>query len=99
MPTLTTEARVATTTPARYIKRLCKHFAHKVPATYTDDSGHANFPFGACTMQAEDGMLVLRGEATDEASLARVEGVVGTHLMGFARDESLTIEWTRNGNV
>ena len=95
MPTLTTEARVRTATPARYIKRLCKHFAHKVPATYTDDRGRADFPFGVCTMQAEDDVLVLKGEAGDEESLARVEGVVGTHLEGFAHDEDLAIQWRR----
>ncbi len=94
MPVYISESHVKTATPSRYIKRLCKHFAHKVPATYTDDYGRADFPFGVCMMRASDGLLVLHGEADTRAALDRLEWVVTTHLEGFARHESLDIQWT-----
>ena len=33
---LTASAHVATANPARYITRLCKHFAHRVPVNYDE---------------------------------------------------------------
>ena len=67
------EARVATAAAQRYIKRLCKHFAHKVEATHTENHGRAEFPFGDCEMTAEmtaaPGVLILHAEADSEDAL------------------------------
>ena len=38
-PGFSSEARVATAAPARYLAQLCKHFAHKLPVTLGDDRG------------------------------------------------------------
>lgn len=33
---LNASAYVATDTPARYVSRLCKHFAHKIPVSFDE---------------------------------------------------------------
>ena len=41
---LNASAYVATDTPARYISRLCKHFAHKLPVNFDAQQGRIEFP-------------------------------------------------------
>ncbi len=90
---MTSEARVATETPARYVTRLCKHFAHKVPATFSDTEGRIEFAMGTGLLAVEPGTLVLRAQAQDAEGLARVEHVLGSHLERFADKETLSIAW------
>lgn len=89
----TSEAHVRTETPARWVTRLCKHFAHKVPATFTADEGRIEFPMGVGTLTATAGVLTLRAEAEDAEALARVEDVLARHLVRFAEPEALEIQW------
>lgn len=94
---LSSEARVATTRPGRYLAQLCKHFQHKLPVTFTDDRGHIAFPAGSCDLAAEPaaGVLVMRVAAGDGAALAKLEDVVARHLVRFAFREPPEIHWTR----
>ena len=92
------EARLETAAPQRYIKRLCKHFAHKAEATHTENHGRVEFPFGDCEMTAEvtadPGVLILHAEADSEDTLRQVEEVVARHLKQFSRGrESLDVTW------
>lgn len=89
------EARVAVATPRRYLGQLCKHFAHKIPASFDDAGGRIDFPFGTCLLTAEEeaGVLVLRAEAADEEARVKLEGVVARHLERFAFREALVIGW------
>ena len=89
------EARVSTAVPRRYLSQLCKHFQHRLPVTLEEDRGRIEFEFGACTLRAEDGVLVLRVTAADEAALARLEDVVARHLVRFAFRDNPEIAWTR----
>jgi hypothetical protein len=94
--TLFSLARVATDRPGRYLTQLCKHFANKTRAEWTDDSGCIQFDFGTCRLVAEERSLVLTAEAADEESLARVEQVTASHLVRFATRDELTVDWTRS---
>ena len=47
---LTAEARISTEHAGKYLAQLCKHFAHKVPATWADDLGDVDFGPGTCHM-------------------------------------------------
>jgi hypothetical protein len=89
------EARVATTRASRYLGQLCKHFEHRIPATYTRDHGRLEFASGVCHLDATDDVLVLRAEAPDEAQLGQLEGVVARHLERFAFRDKPEIRWTR----
>jgi len=95
----TSEARVTTVLAApRYLGQLCKHFQHKLPASYDEDFRHGRieFPFGLCTLSAEaDDTLLMTAAAGSPEDLARLEGVIASHLERFAFRETFTIEWQK----
>jgi hypothetical protein len=93
--TLSSEARVTTSVPRRYLAQLCKHFQHRVPVMLEDDHGRIEFPAGICTLAIDGETLVLRATAEDEDALARVEDVAARHLERFAFREKPDIRWTR----
>ncbi|MBI2242083.1 MAG: DUF2218 domain-containing protein [Magnetospirillum gryphiswaldense] len=91
--TLSARAAITTAAASRYLGQLCKHFAHKIPVQYDDQSGRADFPWGTCLLAARDGVLRLDLTAEDETSLSRVKAVVEDHLVRFAWRESITFAW------
>ena len=95
MSTFRSEARVPTSRSARYLGQLCKHFAHKIPASYSDARGKIEFPSGVCELEASNNLLVLRAAAADAAALSQVEDVVARHLERFAFREQAEFRWTR----
>ena len=52
-------AQVQTPNASRYLVQLCKHFAHKIEVEYDTRIGQAIFPFGTCTMLADEQQLIL----------------------------------------
>ena len=94
---MTSEARVATSVPRRYMIQLCKHFQHKLPAQIGETEGRIEFPIGVCTLDAASvpDTLVMQAAAPDEEALAKLEGVIGRHLERFAFRDALTVAWVR----
>ncbi|MDR3471378.1 MAG: DUF2218 domain-containing protein [Devosia sp.] len=94
---LSADARVATTSARRYLGQLCKHFQHKLPATYDElyRHGRIEFPIGVCELEAADeGALTMRVFATSAADLDKLQEVVARHLERFAFRETLNLTWT-----
>ena len=87
-------AEVATDKPVAYMRQLCKHFGHKVDASFGEDSGYIQFDFGRCELHAAEGRLMLEVSAVDEESHARMERVIGSHLERFGRRDGLSVDWT-----
>jgi hypothetical protein len=88
------EARVATSKPAPYMKQLCKHFGHKVEATFDDERGAIHMPMGLCELDATSpDNLHLTLSAEDADQLARLEQVVGSHLERFGRRDALAVSF------
>ena len=73
-PQQSSVARVPTDKAARYMGQLCKHFAHKIPATFDADSGRIEFSIGVCELAVAKDALVLHVTAAgvEDDSLARV---------------------------
>lgn len=97
---MTTEAQVlksvaVVTTPKAesYLAQLCKHFAHKIPATHEGGQGRIAFSAGVCRLEAADGQLTMTVEGPDEAALAQLRDVMERHLLRFAFREDLAIVW------
>ena len=86
-------ADVATDKPVAYMRQLCKHFGHKVDASFGDDSGHIQFEFGRCELHANDRTLALEVSAADAENVERMERVIGSHLERFGRRDSLAVAW------
>jgi hypothetical protein len=62
-------------------------------AEWTATSGTVQLDWGGWTMQAEPGVLRLRAEAADEASLRRIQDMLTARLEKFGRRERLTVSW------
>lgn len=91
---LTSHADVITPDGARYLKRLCNHFAHKLPVELSEDRGVLRFDFGTCRLQADDTVLHLQAEAADGEALVRLQQVVVSHLDRFAwKEGQLPVDW------
>ncbi len=94
-PALSSEARVPTAAPRRYLGQLCKHFQHKLPVTLAGDHGRIEFPAGVCLLDAEAETLVMRVTAGDEAALVGLEEVVARHLERFAFRDKPEVRWAK----
>ena len=90
---LSTTAFVTTETPERYIARLCKHFAHKIPVDFDEAQGRIEFDMGLALLNAEPGGLRLTTQSPDAAGLERLQHVVASHFERFAWKEALTLDW------
>jgi hypothetical protein len=87
-------AAVATEKPAPYMKQLCRHFGHKVDASFDDERGSITFAMGRCGLDAtQPGILQLHVEAEDAAGIERTQNVIGSHLERFGRRDALSVSW------
>jgi hypothetical protein len=87
-------ASIQIPTPARYIARLCNHFAHRVAVQREATSAKVAFPNAPCEMQAGDDHLEIRIETDDPANLERLQGVVTRHLKQVAPEETFDVNWS-----
>ncbi|MGW7380677.1 DUF2218 domain-containing protein [Streptomyces sp. NPDC054794] len=88
-------AHVVTDRPARYLKQLVSHMGHKAGTTLTPDGrGTITVAAGTCNLTASPDRLELTATAVDAESLARVQDVITRHLVRFATQEELVVEWT-----
>jgi hypothetical protein len=87
-------ARVATDQPARYIKQVVSHLAHRVVTELSDDgTGLVQVERGRCTLAAGRGILVLAATADDAQAMRQVQDVVGRDLERFGRGVGLRVRW------
>lgn len=91
---ITSRADVATDRPARYAKQLVSHLGrHTAPVE--EENGHRLiFGAGTCLVSSDEDTLVLLASAQDTESLARVEDVVGRHLIRFGEKDELVVTWS-----
>jgi uncharacterized protein len=78
--------------PGRYMRQMCSHFAHKLPAASGGDSGRLEFASGLCLLEATTDRLLLTVDAGNEEDLAELQDVIARHLVRFAWREDLQIE-------
>ncbi len=90
-----TIAHVPTEYGSRYLQQLCKHWAHKLEVSATDDTGSVTFPDGsALAMTASAETLALRLDVPDGGDAAKMQHVVQEHLDRFAfREAPLAFDW------
>ncbi len=79
---------------AKYLQQLCKHFAHKVPASCDGTQGRVEFPFGEVRLSAEGDRLRVELPKGDADTLQRGRDVIDRHLERFAFREAFTqMDW------
>lgn len=86
-------AEVATASASRYLQQLCKHFGHKVEASFDEEAGIVRFSIGDCRLLAQREALRLALDAPDGEALLQLQDVVASHLVRFAFREPLVVEW------
>lgn len=89
------QSRASVKTPhaSRYLQQLCKHFAHKVEATFGENEGRVFFSIGECAMRADGNDLHLAVIANGPQTLPDMKDVIERHLVRFAFREALEIPW------
>ncbi len=91
----TVSATALSEKPASLMRKLCKHWAHKLEVRFDKESGQITFPMGYCELDAHQaGVLAIRLDAPDFETVRNLQGVVESHLQRFAVHETLTVEWT-----
>lgn len=75
-----------------YLKKLCRHFSHKVDTTFDDHQGVIHFSFGTCELNADPEQLQLHCQAKGE-DMATLQDVIERHLVRFATRDTLTVNW------
>lgn len=94
----TATAHMRTAHGAKYIRQLCKHWAHKLEVEQVDDQGRVRFERGTATMSATVDDLTVTIEAEDEATAEQLKDVVARHLNRFAfREAPLPFQWSQHG--
>ncbi|GLW09745.1 hypothetical protein Misp01_48740 [Microtetraspora sp. NBRC 13810] len=93
MPSST--AHVATDRPARYVRQLVSHMGHRTTTEIAGDGrGTITLSGGTCVLTPSGGHLDLIATAGDVEALAGVQEVITRHLLRFATQEELAVEWT-----
>lgn len=95
MATISSRADVATPTPERYAKQLLSHLGRKIEWTTDGATSTATIGDATGTIVVGDGVLTLLASGADEAGVARVEDVLGRHLVRFGQRNELTVTWVR----
>jgi hypothetical protein len=84
---------VKTATGDRYIHKLCKHFTHRVPATWSGNEGLVEFDMGVCRMAATEAELSFICVAENDHDLNEILDTVKGHFDRFAVKDQLVLNW------
>lgn len=79
-----------------YLKRLCRHFAHKIPASFEGREGVIELPFASCEISVDDQAMSIRLEAGNQADIERAESVIADHLIRMANRDEPVVGWARS---
>lgn len=80
MQTWTSHAAIELPAPARTLRRLCKHFSHKVSAQWQEITGEVDFGIGVCEFHAKADSLRCLCRAESETDLRAIEETIERHL-------------------
>jgi len=88
-------AQVSLPTPGPLLKKVCRHFSHKVEATFDDHCGEVIFPFGRAQLKADadKGVLDILVEAATDAQLEQTRSVVGSHVQRLSVRHPVSVSW------
>ena len=88
-----TSTQIPTAEASNYIRKLCRHFAHKVSVTFTEQEGQVQFLQGQCLMQANAQSLNIYMQSETPEGIPAMRFIIDDHLRRFARFETLSYQW------
>ena len=92
---LVAQSKFETQKAVAYLKKFCRHFAHKLPTEFDDNNGQIEFPFGNCKVETLGNQLQFTVEAETEELIAKMEDVVARHMERFAFRDEIKMTWER----
>lgn len=92
------QATVETRHGALYLKKLCRHFAHKVPVALDGEQGRIELPFALCRIETDDGQMLFHLDIDDAEDAGRAEQVMTDHLLRMANKDDPSVHWQRSDN-
>lgn len=88
-----TSTQIPTAEASNYLRKLCRHFAHKVSVTFTELHGQVQFLQGQCLLQANAQSLAIYMQAEAPEGIPAMQHIIDDHLRRFARFETLSYQW------
>lgn len=89
-------ATVHSGSAARYLRQLCRHFAHTVAVETHGATAVLHFTCGRVRLAAEADRLEISVRSADAEGLRESESVIERHLVRFAFRESVAaLAWRR----
>ena len=90
-----TKASIDTSHGQLYLRKLCRHFARKFPATLVKTQGRIEFDFGPCRIDVASRKMLLSIEVKDDQKVSKAEQILEEQLLRMAKAEQLCIQWQR----
>ena len=90
-----TRATIDTSHGQLYLRKLCRHFARKFPATLIKTQGRIEFDFGPCRIDVANRQMHLCIEVNNVQEASKAEQILEEQLLRMAKDEQLFIRWQR----
>lgn len=89
-------AHLDTANGPKYLVQLCKHFAHKIPVSYTETDGECQFACGTASLAANAKGLRMVVTSGDDDGLVQTQSIIELHLARFAFRETFdALDWQR----
>jgi hypothetical protein len=88
-----TSTQIQTTDDSTYIRKLCRHFAHKVPVVHTELEAQVQFLQGPCIMKADARSLSIYMQTDAPDGIRAMQFIIDDHLQRFVRFETLSYQW------
>ncbi len=87
------QADIQTDNANRIMKRLCKHWSHKLKIELEDETATIHFEKAICYLYIQPAKLISKISTPERAILQQMQSVVEDHLHRMATPEILTINW------
>lgn len=88
-----TTATITTDKAQRIMKRLSKHWAHKLDVQLEENSSFITLPMGTCQLNVQADALVVEVEAPTDGDMQTTQQVVADHLVRMANPDKITVTW------
>ena len=92
-----TTGTFATANGAKYLRQMCKHFAHEIETELGETTGQLRFDMGTAFMSADDTEFTVRFELHNADAVEAAQNVFDDHLKRFAFREGfehMNWDWT-----
>lgn len=86
-------AEIATENPQRIMKRLSKHWAHKLEVKLEENNSTIELPIGQCQLICQSQLLQVKLESQTAEDLSKLQEVVADHLVRMANPEEIAVDW------